>query len=346
MGELDIQGIESHLSMSEIEQSVYALSKATNGSYAKLHDDFGIPPGVDIELVISLLESCTFLKAADYDETCNELRELFRRYLISQIAKKKVKPDISSSLLHMHIEYGNDMGESGEKLIGILTTNYDSLLENAYQSIYGAINCGRPFYSNVYSNNTDLPSLLKLHGSFNWRVVRKGILQKQTLEINREFEETSVPDGSGLWVPPSVYKKPEGFLKKMWNQAADLLVQCHTLRVIGSSLRNEDAAILSLIFTSRIRRQSSGAGMFNIELIVPDDVAVGGDDRPNAIMQRLRLMGEMQNYSKLPVYPTGFTSTGNVYKEWVEMKIKEIERNKGVALSDDKLLSDGLHWEV
>lgn len=232
------------------------------------------------------------------------------------------------------------MGKTGEELIGILTTNYDSFLEEAFCSVYGGINCGYPFNSKIYKSDNQLPKLLKLHGSFNWKIHKGNIFRKNYLEISKEFESEAYDDDYSGWIPPSVYKRPGGVIESMWNNAVSLLTTCHTLRVIGSSLRNEDSALLSLIFTSSLKnRESTGKG-FSIELIVPDIDAVGTEENPVAIMQRLRFLGDMVNFSQLDVCPKGFISTGNVYKEWLQMQITQIERYIDASLSDDSFLGE------
>jgi len=335
MAEMNHQGVESYLTMTEIEKNILRMSNEIEGKYKELRNNFVVSPDLDIELVISLLEGCTFSESARFKEVCEELKKLFRIYLISQITEKNIEAKISSSLLHVHKEYGSDMGKGGEELLGILIINYDSLVEDAFRSVYGKLNFGYPFKSDTYENSSSLPPILKLHGSFNWKI------EENTLEISKGFERIDYVDNFSGWIPPSVYKKPEGVYESIWNEAAKLLSECSALRVVGSSLRSEDFALLSLIFTSELKRER----IFNIELIVPDEDATGSDENPTGIMQRLRFLPGMVNYSNLDVYPEGYVSKGNVFKEWLEMKIHEIEINKGTSLSDDNYLSERL-WEV
>ena len=344
MAEMEHQGIESHLSMTEIEEAVYKMSKAADGKYARLHDDLSIPLGIDIEVMISLLEGCTSSQSSSFREVCDELKRFFRTYLILEIMEKPIQPKISGSLLHLHKAYGPQMGNTGEELLGVLTTNYDSLLEEAFCTVYGGVNCGYPFDSRTYRSNGQLPKLLKLHGSFNWRIHKGNIFRRNSLEVSKEFEAVTYDDDDDYsgWIPPSVYKRPGGVIESIWNEAAGLLTTCNTLRVIGSSLRDEDSALLSLIFTSSLKnREISGKG-FGIELVVPDVDAVGSEDNPMAIMQRLRFLGDMINFSELGVYPKGFISSGNVYKEWLHMQIAQIEKNRNASISGDDFLVDRL----
>lgn len=342
MAEMEHQGIESRLSMEDIDKAVYEMSKTEGGKYAQLHDEYALPLGIDIEVMISLLEGYTFSESSTFSEICDELKKLFRIYLISQIMEKQLEPKISSSLLHIHREYGHQMGKSGEELTGILTINYDSLLEAAFVSAHGGINCGYPFKSDTYKSDNQVPKVLKLHGSFNWKIHDSNTLRENHLEISKKFESKDYDDDYSGWMPPSVYKRPGGVIESLWGDAMGLLTECNTLRVIGSSLRDEDSALLSLIFTGSLKNRAKTGKEFTIELIVPDNDAVGTEENPRAIMQRLRFLGGMVPFSKLDVYPKDFISTGNIYREWLQMKITEIERNKGASLSDDSFLMERL----
>ena len=346
VAEMQFQGIEHHLSMEDIGEAVYRMSSDQGGTYAALHDSFGIPPDVDIEVMISLLEGCTPSEQDSYREVCDELKKLFRTHLLSQIAAKRFRAKISRALLHIHKQYGRHMGSSGEELAGILTLNYDSVLEDALVVVHGALNYGYPFESDVYAVDHDVPKLLKLHGSLNWRIQADDASTEPRLRVSSDFEDPEHADDYSGWIPPSVYKRPGGAIQRIWDAAADLLAKCSVLRVIGSSLRDQDSALLSLVFTSRLRSRSRRAAGFRIELIVPDfDAGVGDDDR-RGIMQRLRFLGSMVNFSGLDIYRPDFAGTGNIYKEWLHMKIAQTEKNRGTSLSSDAFLNETLWQEA
>lgn len=333
LAEMSRQGIESNLSMEAIGDNVMEMSKSIEGEYWKLGQRFGLPPGQDIELIISLLEGCTYLEAIKFSNVCNEARRLFRQYLISQIAAKNVKPKILISLLYLHNTHGSNMGDTGEELSGIITVNYDSLSEEALSYIYGGINYGYAYDSDDYQNNDCAPFLLKLHGSFNWRITN------DKLQVSRQFENAGCDDDNSGWIPPSVYKRPIGKVyENTWNKAVELLIGCDILRVVGSSLRNEDFGLVSLLFTSRTQKTPP----FDIQLIVSDEASQGTEDS-KGIMQRMPFLGEMKNISALPEYEGDRAYTGNPFYDWITMKISQLEK-KGIDLSEDEILNKML-WE-
>ncbi len=331
-GEMSHQGIEADITMKGIGNNVLELSGQGNGEYWKIHENFGLPEDQDIEMMMSLLEGFDEIEASGFREVCEELRKLFRYYLITQITEKQVEPKIHSSLLHIHENYNDKMGETGERISGILTINYDSVIDEAFYTVYKAINYGYEFESNTYQGNENLPPLLKLHGSFNWKI------SGDKLIVSRDFEDKEYKDDFSGWIPPSVFKKPPGkVFPKIWQKAAKLVTNCDVLRVIGCSLRNEDFALLSLLFTSQLKSEKP----FGIELIVPDEVAVGreegfGKEEPiKGIMQRLPFLGRVRNFSALSVYREESFIADNIFLSWMLMKVREIELNKRESLDDD-----------
>lgn len=257
-GELDYNNINADTSMQGISDNVLKMSKKAGAEYYNLVQDFSLPPKQDIELTISLFESFTSESTA-FKGVHKELRELFRKYLITEIYKKNFTPRLSCSLLYLHKKYGKYMGENGEQLLGILTTNYDSILDKAFMNLYKSLNCGCKFISEDYKMDSTIPPLLKLHGSFNWKIT-------QYLEVSKQFEKLSYLDDYSGWIPPSVYKKPSAELfQDIWNKSKQVLENCEVLRVIGSSLRNEDWCLIALIFTSQISRKKLTGDAFTIE---------------------------------------------------------------------------------
>lgn len=331
-GEMSHQGIESDITMKGIGENVLKLSEEKSGEYWKIHEKFSLPEDQDIELMMSLLEGFTEAESSGFKGVCNELRQLFRIYLITQIIGKGTSPKIHSSLLHLHKNYGDNMGETGEEITGVLTINYDSVVDEAFWMVHQGINYGYDFQSDDYKSDVTIPLLLKLHGSFNWKI------EGNNLIVSKDFENGEYEDDYSGWIPPSVYKKPPGeVFPRIWDRAAKLIMGCDILRIVGSSLRNEDFVLLSLIFTSQLKSER----IFNIELILPDKDVIGEESTLDGaksvvgIMERLKFLGKVKNFSALPVFREESYLAENIFYSWVLMKLREIERNKGGSLEDN-----------
>jgi hypothetical protein len=330
--EIDFSGVEASVTMSTINENVYEMSKSANGEYSKLLAEFSISVDQDVEWMMSLLEGFSGPENSPFYAICVELRKLFRNYLLSQIVGNKIEPRLISTLLHLHKIYGNDMGDSGEEIIGILTTNYDSLIEDACAKVYDCLNVGYDFKPGEYKPNQIFP-LLKLHGSFNWRI------QGDCLEISKKFEHPDFEEQGG-WIPPSVYKRPsEVVFTKVWGTARAVLTDCDVLRVIGSSLRNEDWALISLIFSSQISRKP----VFEIELIIPEKDATG-DDLSKGVMDRLKFLGKMCSLTHLPIYGEGDNPGGNVFYYWIQKSMDNI-REKNGKINEDEFVREMLRMD-
>jgi hypothetical protein len=328
-GEMSYAGIEADITMAGISNSVLGMSKAADGRYFKLVEALGIPTSQDVELMISLFEGFSGHTSIPFKEVNRELRRLYRKYLVSQISSNITVPRLLTSLLHIHHKYKKFMGEGGEQILGVLTTNYDSLIEEASKRIYGSINIGSTFKSRDYKADSRIPPILKLHGSFNWKILPSG------LKISRKTE-TSNREQNG-WIAPSVYKKPVGVFEAIWDMAEKLLVNCDVLRVIGSSLRNEDWSLISLIFISQVMTDK----IFDIELIVPERSATD-EDTNRGIMQRLTFLGKVKPPSAMPIFSEGIDEA-NVFLSWLLDEAREIHA-KTIAIDEDPLMEEMLHW--
>jgi hypothetical protein len=284
--------------------------------------------------MMSLLESFSEKRRKDFVAIHAELRKLVRRCLISEITQRRIEPRLMISLLHFNNRYQQHMESDGEEMLGVLTTNYDSLIEEAFSRMYEGLNLGFDFKSKDYKFNGKIPFLLKLHGSFNWRI------HDGELQISRDFESVDSEDDYTGWIPPSVYKKPsERIFECIWDKASELLTECDILRVIGSSLRSEDLCLISLIFTSRILSKKA----FDIELIVSELTAKGDDEHPNSIMQRLPFLGRMKSLSALPVFDVNMLGA-NTFFQWLIIKAREIE-GRDPSIGEDELVNEMLYGE-
>ena len=339
-GEMDHQGLSERTLLRDLGVCVYEMSKEKRGKYEKLCTDFGIPPDQDIEIMISLFESGSD-DNSHFGEIAGEIRQLYRVCLLERITRQDVSPIIVGNLLYIHRKYGQHMGENGEELLGVLTTNNDSLIDRAFchEKTYDGLNYGYPFIpKRYYREHANAPLLLKLHGSFSWRV-QSG----NKLIVSDEYETEEDDDFSG-WIPPSVFKKPieTPVFKEIWRKARELLKDCDVLRVVGCSMRNEDIQLLSLLFRSQVYAAASRGQPFQIELIIPEKSAQGGDQEPG-IIQRVRYLSRPKSLSELYVFREEFDQQNrNPYYYWVDKMISWIEK-KDVKISDDDFILQTLY---
>ncbi|MCC6837245.1 MAG: SIR2 family protein [Bacteroidia bacterium] len=180
----------------------------------------------NIELLISLFES-------------NRIPD----YVISSI-KKEVRDDIKSILsqnrrkkfyLHNALLELHKAIEEKEELLGVISLNYDTILDDAFEK-FG--------YSPNYcfsSETKDGKPLLKLHGSFNWE------------RINIEGKTKSIPI-----IPLGSHKNylfpPYNFI---WGRAYELLKKCTVLRIVGCSLNQNDGGLVDLLFKAHSDKTDS-----------------------------------------------------------------------------------------
>lgn len=187
----------------------------------------------NIELYISLLES-NRVSGKEVDRL---------KLLVQKDIEKIISPAAATqcylyrALLELH-----KLTHKREYLLGLITLNYDTLLDDAFQEIYGK----EPNYC-LQSVRKELRPLLKLHGSFNWREIsvygRKQDIPIMPLGVNKNY-----------LAPPYNF---------VWGRAFELLVSCDTLRIIGCSLSQNDLGLLDLLYKAHYQRQKS----FSIEII-------------------------------------------------------------------------------
>jgi hypothetical protein len=225
-------------------------------------DPFKTDKGTDIEKLISLLSASGVDKHLEVAEKMREhyFQEICTR-LVSAISVER--PTLAIALLEMHRNVTFD--REVEALSGIITTNHDGLLQAAFLKTFQAIDLGFPFASTEIpiSNGKPTPLLLELHGSFTWSF---GL----PLEVSR-LSKSSSYSRDASWIPPTVLKESKQYpFNKLTALAYELLSKrCDVLRVIGSSLTQNDWNILSLIFNAQRHNTFLGKEPFPIQLIVP-----------------------------------------------------------------------------
>lgn len=195
---------------------------------------------LNIELLISLIENS---KIDKWDYKSRRLKELVRKD-IETILKKNgriKKFYLHKALLELH---KNKKTKTKEELIGIISLNYDEVLDRAYKKYYGEPNyC---FSLEEGGSSKNIP-LLKLHGSFNWDKVKiRG--RSKTIEI--------IPLGANK----NYLHAPYNYI---WSRAMEILTKCDILRVIGCSLSQNDLHLIDLLFKAHLEKGDA----FLIEII-------------------------------------------------------------------------------
>jgi len=190
----------------------------------------GTSGSLNIELLISLIENS---KIHRWEYKTRLLKTLVQKdieYILS-----KSRPELfclHKALFELHTHAKT---ETKECVVGLISLNYDDVLDKAYKRYYG-----RPNYCFTLA---DAPSskcipLLKVHGSFNWKGQKiRG--RSRTVEI--------IPLGS----TKNYLHAPYGFI---WARALEILIGCDTLRVIGCSLSPNDAHLIDLLFKAHLER--------------------------------------------------------------------------------------------
>lgn len=199
----------------------------------------GTSGSLNIELLISLIENS---KIHEWEYKTRLLKTLVQEDIEEILFKFRPRRFyLHKALLEYHAQEKVKVNES---LIGLISLNYDGVLDKAYE-----LYLGKPNYSFTLDDTPtpDSVPLLKLHGSFNWKGQRiRG--RKRTIEI--------IPLGS----TKTYLHVPYGFI---WARALDILIRCDTLRVIGCSLSPNDSHLIDLLFKAHLERGSA----FEIEII-------------------------------------------------------------------------------
>jgi hypothetical protein len=191
----------------------------------------GTSGSLNIELLISLLESA---KITNWARKTDTLKQLVKRDIRSILtAPRKRMFYLHRGLLELH---KHARTASKERLSGLISLNYDDVLDDAYQEHFGAPNyC---FSLDSASVSAGALPLLKLHGSFNW---------SDTQLTGRKRSVEIIPLGSAK----TYLHIPYAFI---WNRALEVLTRCDVLRVIGCSLNQNDAHLIDLLFKAHLER--------------------------------------------------------------------------------------------
>jgi hypothetical protein len=219
----------------------------------------GTSSEIDIEKLVALSSACGVGRMSNLAE---KLRRLYFQDLCSKIPAPILRrPTLAESLLQVHKELLQ--AEGVEELSCVISTNHDGLFQLASQRVFGGLNLGVPFESSRFRAAGNAPPILQVHGSFTWSF---------GLPISVEpISRSSLYSKDIGWIPPTVAKESKQFpFNKLTGLAYEYLSKsCDVLRVIGSSLTQNDWNILSLIFNAQKHLELTGGAPFRIELIMP-----------------------------------------------------------------------------
>lgn len=195
---------------------------------------------LNIELLIGLIENS---KVADWEYKSHKLKMLVQADIERVLSRsRKDRFFLHKALFEFHKQ---PAAEARERLTGLISLNYDTVLDEAYKQFYGPPNHCLTFDDQARAS--DAIPLLKLHGSFGWRgISMRG--RKRTVEI--------IPLGSAK----NYLHSPYSFI---WTRAFEALIGCDTLRVVGCSLSPNDAHLIDLLFKAHLERPNP----FTIEII-------------------------------------------------------------------------------
>lgn len=238
-------------------------SRIIHGMASKLSSPFDFGEVADIEKLISLLAASG---THEHLALANRMREGYFHELRTSLAESKVldNPWLATKLLRMHSD--STFSARVETLQGIITTNHDGLLQVASQQVFEKINIGFKFASNDFlDGDSEVAPILQLHGSFTWRF-------GAPIRVSR-LRTTSRYHPETVWLPPTILKESKNYpFNKLLGLAYELLLgHCDVLRVVGTSLSQNDWNILCLVFNAQRHREAMKKAVFRIELIMPKD---------------------------------------------------------------------------
>lgn len=251
----------------------------------------GTEGSLNIELLISLIENS---KVHDWTYKTARLRSLVERDISSTLSKfGNRRPFLHKGLLELH---SHRRMKAKELVLGLISLNYDDVLDYAYREIFGG-KVNYCFPMSLAPDNRQRIPLLKLHGSFNWKNVVV-CQMRRTIEI--------IPLGTNK----SYIHPPFGFI---WNRALDILTQCDALRVIGCSLSPNDVHLIDLLFKAQLERPAP----FDIEIV---DLDKAGE----AIKSQYGFFKGVRTLSELGVPQASAVGPLNPFKTWLHYTAERI----------------------
>ncbi len=213
------------LLISHVSERVMKAAQISPGFKSNVEFVTSAEGSLNIELLISLLASN---QIPNVDQKVNVLKRLVQSDIMKILSPNRKQPFyLHKALLELH-----SLVEDRENLLGIISLNYDDILDEAYQANRVEIDyCHTPHRGEKWP-------LLKLHGSFNWTKIttygRAKAIPIIPLGINKNY-----------LAPPYNF---------IWGKAFDILAQCHVLRIIGCSLDRNDIGLIDLLFKVHLEK--------------------------------------------------------------------------------------------
>lgn len=324
IAEAQFTGIEQDLSLKSVSEMV--IEKAKSHAETKdLLENISKDDIIDIERYISLLED---MQIQNYVELAAKLRNMFCECMQSNLHPdgELISPVLMMALLQMHeIDEVKEM----EELKGVITLNYDNLLDHAFNEVFGSVNYGISCdcTCGTYRVSQESLPLIKLHGSFNWRRGFPEIIIDEAYSGSQE---------EMMWIPPGIEKERGRYpFNMLWGKAYELL-NCDVLRIVGCSLSLNDWGLTSLLFRTQLRGDPKDR--YIIEIINSHDT--GRRIRTeNGYLGRVKPLGELENCQDFVEY-----TPPNVFQSWITNKAQSFAAagielvGKGTYL--DKLIGE------
>lgn len=272
------------LLISNVSRRVMDVAKL-KPSYTKgIEPVAGATGAPNIELLISLLENS---KVAQWSSRTALLKKLVEQDIKNILTKQRLaRFYLHKSLLTLH---EHDAVKAQEELLGLISLNYDDVLDLAYQDV---IDTEPNYCFSVGQTAATLP-LLKLHGSFNWRGKRI---------LGRKRDVDIIPLGSSKTYIHSPYGA-------IWNRALYTLANCDALRVIGCSLSPNDLHLIDLLFKAQLEREIR----FDIEIIASDETGQRIRDNYGFFGDSIKLLTELGVANSV-------TSPENPFRTWLKYR--------------------------
>jgi hypothetical protein len=288
-GEIFLQ--KNGLLISNVSKRV--MRKAQNIPGFKKNVEFVTSPegSLNIELLISLFVS-NQIPASEYK--VNKLKKLVKKDILERLStSRKRRFYLHKALLELH-----KLIDNRENLLGIISLNYDDILDEAYEASEMEIN----YCHNSRNEERGCSPLLKLHGSFNWT-------RRNNYGKLKDIPIIPLGMNKNYLVPPYNF---------IWSRAFEILTQCNTLRVIGCSLNQNDVGLIDLLFKANLERTS----FFEIEIIDWQDK---GEEIKNnyGFFEGIIKPKDIENslMANEQIYDIG---VGNPFKIWLKVKAQKM----------------------